>query len=209
MIPCLMITHNRLEYTKRALEALLKCEGADVFVFDNGSDGFEMTDYLWSLGRKITELSPSWNNHGIAGAFNWFLKETEGCQYVAKVDNDTIVPPDFIPRMLPHMRNVDICQAKHHIIPATNANGWEGFTKDMKREGNTLLHHFIGGSGILCKRDKLTPLPVTANPLQPWRQWQREHPEVKKGFAPDVEITLLDAHGYTDYPEYYKKTGRC
>jgi len=44
--------------------------------------------------------------------------------------------------------------------------------------------------------------------LMGWRQWQRDHPEVKKAFALDCEIELLDEGGYADYPEYYKQTGR-
>lgn len=209
MIPVLMITYNRLEYTKRALAALLKCEGAQVVVIDNGStDG--TCEYVYELVKGVGLIGYDLGrNEGINGAFNFFLDKTRGAQYVGKVDNDTIVPPDFLARMLPHMANVDIAQAKHHIVPATNPNGWEGFTKNMKRQGNTLMNHFIGGSGILCKRDVLTELPTTANALQPWRQWQRDNPQVKKGFAEDVEITLLDEHGYSDYPEYYKQTGRC
>jgi hypothetical protein len=45
-----------------------------------------------------------------------------------------------------------------------------------------------------------------------WRQFQREHPELKKAFATDVEVHLLDTNengaDYSQYPNYYRETKR-
>lgn len=207
MIPVLMITWNRLEYTKKALDALLKADNVFPYIFDNGSeDGTQ--DYLRSLPDKIT-MWFSEKNEGIATAMNIFLKETAGFPIVSKIDNDTLIPKDFIDKMLPHMEHADIVQAKHKIIPATHPLGWEGFIHNMKRENGLLYNHYVGGSGIIFKRNLVNLIPQTEWKLGGWRKFQQEHPELRKAFCEDVEIELLDEHGYEDYPEYYKQTGRA
>jgi glycosyltransferase involved in cell wall biosynthesis len=198
----LMITYNRIDYTRKSLPALLRSDCNEIYVIDNGStDGTkEYIDHLPCFKRHSKRNS-------IASAMNYFLKWSTS-EYVVKVDNDTIIPPDFCARMMPHMKHADIVQAKHSIIKATDPDGWEGFTKNMKRENGLLYNHFVGGSGIMFKRDKVKEIPETEWLIGGWRQFQREHPELKKAFCEDVEIELLDAHGYDDYPEYYKSTGR-
>lgn len=209
MIPVLMITYNRLAYTKRALEALFNSKDVDIYIIDNGSkDGTQE----WLLSQP---WAVSWHtifnseNEGIAGAMNKFLQLTKMHGVVGKVDNDTIVPVNWISKLLPALDHCDMVQAKHHIIPATNPDGWDGFTKNMKKEGSLYFNHFIGGSGILFKRSVVDHIPTTKWELGGWRQFQREHPDLIKAFCEDVEIKLLDEHGYTDYPEYYKQTKRA
>jgi glycosyltransferase involved in cell wall biosynthesis len=98
-IPVLMITHNRLGYTQQALKALVESDCYGIYIFDNGSiDGtkewLEQYSYRDSFRQNCTSLN-SEENIGISGAMNWFLEQTSGFQYCAKVDNDTIIPPDF------------------------------------------------------------------------------------------------------------------
>lgn len=215
MIDALMITHNRLEYTKKALAALVESDCAEIFLIDNGSTdetrSWIYENFAWEpdefidSDKKIKPFEGQGNS--IASAMNLFLRHSK-TEYLIKIDNDTIIPPDFCARMMPHMRYADIVQAKHPIIKATDPGGWEGFTKNMKRENGLLYNHFVGGSGIIFKRDKVKLIPETEWVIGGWRQFQREHPELKKAFCEDVEIELLDAHGYDDYPEYYKKTRR-
>lgn len=205
-VPILMITWNRLEYTKRALDALLKADDVFLHIFDNGStDGTQK--YLEELPNQVTMWFNA-ENSGIAMAMNVFLKETNGFPIVGKVDNDTIIPKNFIAKMKPHLEHADIIQAKHHIIPATHPLGWEGFTHNMKRENGLIYNHYVGGSGVIFKRNLVKLIPQTDNKIMGWREFQKQNPDLKKAFAPDVEIKLLDEGGYGDYPEYYKETGR-
>lgn len=213
-IPVLMITCGRLEFTKQALNALLQCEGVSIYLFDNGS---EDKTHEWLLkmmdeNLQISQLFVSEKNRGIAYAMNWFLKETEDFEFCAKCDNDTLLSKDFFTRMLPYMKWVDVVQAKHSIIPATNPEGWKGFTKNMKRENGLIYNHFVGGSGIMFRRSLVTSIPETEWKIGGWRQWQREHPEVRKAFCEDVTIELLDTTDagtdYSKYEDYYKQTGR-
>lgn len=213
MIPVLIITYNRLEYSKKCIDALLKCDAREsiyLVIIDNGStDG--TVEWLRSMffgrqGDYYIKLNPL--NIGIHGAFNQFLELTKHYYCVAKIDNDSVIPSDFFLKMLPHLEKVDLVQAKHKLIAASGVGTFDEWVSKMPQDGELRLNHFIGGSGILCKRSVLSPLPATKNLLMPWREWQRQHPEVSKGFACDVEIELLDDHGYSDFPEYYAKTGR-
>lgn len=210
IVPCLMITHNRLEYTKKAVKSLMEVRGILPFIFDNGStDGTVEWLKFQDFYPKLPRMFFSKENLGISGAMSFFLQETVNYEVCGKIDSDTIVEPDWCEKMLPFLKHADLIQSKHHIIPATNPEGWEGFTRNMKKKNGLYYHNFIGGSGILFKRDLVNSIPETESKIMGWREFQKQNPNLVKAFVPSVEIKLLDEHGYTDYPEYYKQTGRC
>lgn len=207
MIPILMITHNRLTYTQKAVKALYNCKDVDIYIIDNGStDLTQPWLHTCYFGIKIILNR---KNYGIATAMNQFLDMTKDFPIVGKVDNDTIVPIDFIKKMRPHLNKADIVQAKHKLIEASKVGTFDEWTSKMPKDGALRFNHFVGGSGILFKRQLVNHIPETEDKLQGWRQFQRNHPELKKAFALDCEIKLLDEDGYEDYPEYYKMTGRA
>jgi glycosyltransferase involved in cell wall biosynthesis len=210
--PVLMITYNRLDYTKVALDALLDCRGAIVYIIDNAStDGTREWLREHPL-KEVMNVTFNTRNVGIAGAMNQFLEMTASHYLVSKVDNDTVVAPDFLLRMRPHMKAADIVQAKHPILKATHPEGFDAWVSEMAASGSLRFNHFVGGSGILFKRNIVGKVPVTDWMLGGWRQWQRDNPEFRKAFALDVEIELLDTNDqgadYSKYPEYYKETQR-
>lgn len=210
-IPVLMITHNRLEYTKKAFNALFFSEDVLVYVVDNGStDGTAEWLDGNNMPLMVTVIRND-KNEGIAGAMNQFLNITQPFEYVGKVDNDTVVKRDWAVRLQSVLEcyNLDIVQARHHIIPATHPGGWEGFVSKMYKIRQGLYeHHFVGGSGIVFRRSVVDKIPETSWKLGGWREFQGVHPELRKAFCEDVEVELLDAKGYDDYPEYYKTTKR-
>jgi glycosyltransferase involved in cell wall biosynthesis len=215
MIPILMITWNRLEYTKKALEALFLSSGRKIFLIDNGStDG--TVEWLQSQPWTATwNMTFNKTNIGIAGAMNQFLAMTRRFEWCGKVDNDTIVPQDWALRLRDkcvHCR-IDIIQAKHQLAPAVaNGKTFDQWVSDMKtdfRDRSIRYHHFVGGSGIIFRRSAITQIPETDWKLYGWRQFQKDNPALKKAFCTEVEVELLDGAGdYKDYPEYYKQTGR-
>lgn len=212
MIPVLMITYNRLEYTKLALSALFNSGNVKIHIIDNGStDG--TVEWLRSQPWKIVwKIIYNPKNVGISGAMNQFLRATEGYEFVGKVDNDTIVPGGFFERLIQHMNKADIIQAKHPILKQTHPGGFDQWVSSMTIDGHLRYNHFVGGSGILFRRSIVSTIPNTEWKLGGWRQWQRDHPEFKKAFATDVEIKLLDTNengaDYSKYPDYYKETKR-
>lgn len=208
-IPALMICYNRLAYTKQAFNALLSSDCTFIFLIDNGSTDGSKEWALEQASKRVMVSVNNTDNHSIANAMNYFLHVFPHVDYFIKVDNDTIIPSDFCSRMLPLMQYADIVQAKHHIIPATNPEGWEGFTRTMKKENGLYYNHFVGGTGIMVKRSVITKIPETEWKIGGWRAWQRRYPDVKKAFTEDVEIKLLDQDGYPEeYTDYYKQTGR-
>jgi glycosyltransferase involved in cell wall biosynthesis len=211
-IPVLMITWNRLEYTKQALPALIESEGVLPVIIDNGStDG--TVEWLRGLTYE-TDKRPmllfNSENKGIAGAMNQFLNLPVISSHVilGKVDNDTIVPRDWAMKLKPCLNQCHIVQAKHHIIAATNKKGWDGFVKGKVHKNGLIYNAYVGGSGILFLRSRVDRIPETEWKLGGWIKFQMSRPELSKAFCPDVEIKLLDEHGYTDYPQYYIETGR-
>jgi GT2 family glycosyltransferase len=211
-VPVLMITYNRLEYTKLALESLFNSKGVDIYIIDNGStDGTQ--DWLYSQPWGVAwNITFNKSNLGIAGAMNQFMALTQGAEFVGKVDNDTIVPQDWCTKLLAHMNKVDIVQAKHPILKATHEGGFDQWVSTMPASGPLRFNHFVGGSGILFRRNIVTQVPRTLWMLGGWRQFQREHPHLRKAFATDVEIELLDTNeggaDYSQYPDYYRETKR-
>lgn len=215
MIPCLMITYNRLDFTKQAFDALLssKVSPANIFIIDNCStDGTQEWLSIQPWARNVIYNK---TNAGIAGAMNQFLEiiRSMAPQYCIKIDNDTIISKDFVEKMLPHMVHADIVQAKHHILKETHEGGFDEWVKKMPAKGALRFNHFVGGSGIMFKPDQVGSLKTTDNLIMGWRQWQREHPELKKAFATDVEIELLDTDASgakypASYIDYYRKIGR-
>lgn len=215
MIPVLMITYGRLEYTKRSIEALIRCPGIRVHIIDNGSMDGTPGWIMKQPWRHRCRISMNLENEGVAGAMNQFLKDTEGSHFCGKVDNDSVVPKDWAIVMASKCitLGIDIMQAKHQLIPAVD-NGktfdqWVSTMHADPRDPSVRYNHFVGGSGIIFRRDRMSPIPKTEWKLYGWRQFQRENPKLKKAFCTDVEIQLLDGDGdYSAYPEYYKNTGR-
>lgn len=212
-IPVLFISYNRYAFTKKAIVSLVNSDCGHIYWIDNGSDEPDMKSFIETMedSQRATIIRNK-ENYGIAFAMNQFLSLTRDSEFCIKVDSDTLIPPDFCARMMPHMASADIVQAKHEIIKATNPDGWEGLTKGMKRKGSLLFNSFVGGSGIIFKRKLVNNIPETDSKIMGWRQWQMEHPEVVKAFASDVEIDLLDSEENGGYPEeyksYYQQTGR-
>jgi len=206
MIPILMILHNRLEYSKKAFWALQRCKGVSIYLVENGSsDGTKE----WTYKLPYHHLICNDKNIGIAGAMNQFLTLTKNYGVVGKVDNDTIVPQNFFEKMLPHMNKADIVQAKHKLIDASGVGTFDEWVSKMPGTESLKFNSFVGGSGLLFKRQLVNHIPETENLIGGWREFQRQRPELKKAFCTDVEIELLDEGGYPkEYEDYYKSTGR-
>lgn len=216
--PVLYTTYNRLEYTKKTLPQLLKSICGRVIVIDNSStDGTR--EYLKSLKSKKLELILLEVNRGVAGAMNVFFEKTANEYYVAKVDNDTIVPKDWLINLLgmATWRKIDIVQARHPILHHSfdTFEEWaEAELTQDKLAKRVYYSNYVGGSGVAIKRDKITtPLTEGIGPLKGWTEFQSLHPELKKAFCLNVEVELLDMVGdneprYSDYADYYREVGR-
>lgn len=104
-VPVLMVVYNRLEYTKKAVESVLKNPGIPVSltIWDNASTEEGMKEWLLSLkcGRvnehaSIDDVCFSMKNQGLAVPMNYFFKAHARFPFVAKVDNDTVLPDNWL-----------------------------------------------------------------------------------------------------------------
>lgn len=213
-IPVLFITFNRLNYTKISLKYLLESGCNNIIIIDNNStDG--TVEWLNGINdRKIKKIIFNKSNLGVARAMNQFIKICSSYTLLAKVDNDTLVPLDWLVYLESAMNVVDIVQAKHPILKETYVLGFDEWMKTKKFLGSGLYEsRTVGGSGILFKRIMINEIPITDWILGGWNEWQYKHKEVKKAFSINVEVKLLDMYengepNYSEYEDYYKKTGR-
>lgn len=107
-IPVLFITYNRLKYSIQAMSSLLKTkQPIKIYIWDNGStDG--TVEWLKTLDSPLIDhIHYNLKNSGINKAFNNFIRRYRDCDYLAKVDNDTIVQSDWLEKLLNAMLTIE------------------------------------------------------------------------------------------------------
>jgi len=156
-IAIVVVTHNRLEYTKKTLARLLEDtkEEFDLYLWDNASTD-KTPEYLEALNdNRIVEVVLSKENAGQTGAMNYAWSKTKA-ELVGKLDNDCLVTPGWT-RIF--------AQAHKDIDPLGAVACWhfpaDCFDETIARQngkiqtfaGHKLLRHpWICGSGFLMKR---------------------------------------------------------
>ncbi len=155
-VTIVLITHNRLEYTKKTLARLLEdpTEEFDLYLWDNASSD-ETADYLKDGVKdpRIVDVVLSKENVGQAGAMNYAWSKTKA-ELVGKVDNDCLQTPGW----------TRIFAQAHKDIPQLGAvASWHFFQEDFDYEvakhkiqtfnGHQIFRNpWVGGSGFLMKR---------------------------------------------------------
>ena len=95
-IAIVVVTYNRLEYTKKTIERLLSdTDDFDLYIWDNASTD-ETPEYLKDglSDPRIQEVILSKENVGQTGAMNYAWSKTKA-QLVGKLDNDCLVTPGW------------------------------------------------------------------------------------------------------------------
>lgn len=214
-IPILMITWNRLDYTKKAIKAII--ENTDhpykLLVWDNGStDG--TVDYLKELKNKNIQVRFSKTNTGLVPPQNYFFDNFKGYKYVAKVDNDTIVPKGWLSKLKEVMDSFPLfaVEADHFLMLSYNIKTNDEyyrhlFSTDFKNS-KLYFSEIVGGTGTLIRSSYIDePLPEIPGTLSGWIQYQSVKNRIS-AFYSGVWIERLDQEGTnkykseSDYPEY-------
>lgn len=223
MIPVLYTTWNRLDYTKQTLSILLEnTQDGEIYIIDNGSmDGTDAFLYKFRNHRKVKQIIFNNENKGIGGALNQFLELTKNDEFIAKVDNDTVVPANWLNNLLDPLigLNRDAVQANHYFF-ITGIRNWDHLKieKGFIRFG---LNHFvpvlIGASGTVFKRGVFdSSVNYKPKSLFGWSQFQivEKKGKLKTGLYDGVWVDLLDMKGFNTWDEtsghmsYRKSTGR-
>lgn len=97
MTQLVMVTWDRLKYTKQAVESVLKQKGDfKLHIVDNGSqDG--TVEYLKSLKDPRIEITLWDTNRGLSEATEYVFGRSDA-DYLGRVDNDVILPEDWLER---------------------------------------------------------------------------------------------------------------
>jgi GT2 family glycosyltransferase len=102
-VSVIIVNWNNFKDTAECLESLRKVDypNFEVMVVDNGSSGNDTNLLRQGFGDFI-KLIVSDRNLGFAGACNLGIKDalTRGAEYIALLNNDTVVAPDFIEAMV-------------------------------------------------------------------------------------------------------------
>lgn len=217
MIPILYITFNRLEYTKKTLPILLNNSiGGEVYIFDNAStDG--TTDYLLEYKNhpKVKKITLYDFNFGITKPMNDFIQIHRDKKWCAKVDNDTLVPYNWLNKIVNASESAgfDIVQAYHYF----GCKPDDVFDLDRSRfntgDGEIIEFRHVGGSGVIFRADKIESEIIESDKLYGWGKFQAENPKLKRGFYSGVYVDVLDKEYINKHREnldqsYYEITGR-
>jgi len=102
-VSVIIVNWNNFKDTAECLESLRKVNYSnfEVMVVDNGSAGNDTNLLRQGFGDFI-KLIVSDRNLGFAGACNLGIKDalTRGAEYIALLNNDTVVAPDFLEAMV-------------------------------------------------------------------------------------------------------------
>lgn len=142
-VSVLIVSHDRADDLKLVLEAVFatRWPNLEVVVVDNAS-----SDSSPRVAQSFSGVTfvPSNKNLGFAEGNNLALKAATG-QYVALVNHDAVIAPDWIERL------VTFLEARHD---AAAAGGREYFWNDDNPVGST-KNHFWGARDV--RRDLSTP----------------------------------------------------
>ncbi len=194
-IDILYLAWNRREFTEASLKALR--ENTDwsrvrrMFLYCDGigqDDGTRdlMAEFVLDAPIGDTHLYVSKEYGGPCSIMNHYL-ELIRALWFAKIDNDVIVPPGWLPECLRVLRNdprVDLLGIEATYPPAA-----VGECKPSGRGTEPTDH--IGGIGLMrtaCFTD-----PIDAHGRMGFSQWQIDHPSVVKAWLnPGLPVILLD-----------------
>jgi len=162
---CLVVvTHNRLRYTKLCLESVLADRSSEfeLFVWDNGStDG--TGEYLSSLvDPRLRDVILSPRNEGQTRAMNEAWARSKA-PYVAKLDNDCLVTEGWLRVLTEAHRDVEKLGAVacwHYRREDFDDAG--AAPKIAEQSGHKIFRHpWVCGSGFVMKR-------ATYEEMGPW-----------------------------------------
>lgn len=216
-IPILMITWNRLEYTKQAINAILENteNPFKLVIIDNNSiDGTKK--YLRKIKDERIEIIYLDTNTGLVPPMNMFFRKFSLHRYVAKVDNDTIVGEKWLSKLKEVLDEYPLfaVEANHYLMLSYKIENNDDFYKHLFKidfKGNKLyLSDIVGGTGTLIRTALISEIPEKKGTLSGWVLYQHDK-GVPSAFYTGVWVIRLDqvtTNKYkipSDYPEYDKE----
>jgi hypothetical protein len=188
MIDILFLTHNRIEFTKASLQALLENTNwrhvGRLLLYDDASEN-DTRKYL-SAFKCPVPIEPRFGVFGSPVAImNHYLYQLDPREVrtFAKIDNDTMVPQQWLDECL----KVFDKHRELHLLGIEAFNRIEGGSVDRGYSEA----RFIGGIGLMRNGCFVTlPRP---NGRFGFTAWQEKTATVRKGWInPSLPVFLLD-----------------
>ena len=147
-----MISHNRLEYLKKAVAGVLNQTYKDfrLLIWDNQSDT-EVSEWLQTLDDPRIGIHFNKTNDSLASVTSTVFLRSDS-EFVAKIDSDTLVPPEWAERLVKahqdyhfgfiggfHFRPEDLEKINPNIEKFNNTSIWQ--------------KHHIGGCAFMIRRE--------------------------------------------------------
>jgi glycosyltransferase involved in cell wall biosynthesis len=153
-----LVTHNRLEYTKKTIARLLEdtTEEFDLYVWDNASTD-ETPEYIEDAVKdpRIVKVILSKENVGQTGAMNDAWNRTKA-ELVGKVDNDCLVAPGWtriFAKAHQDIKRLGAVACWHYPLDEFDEDAARKAGKIQKFGGHQIFRHpWVCGSAFLMKR---------------------------------------------------------
>lgn len=196
-VTLLMLTWDRVEYTKMALESLFKntIYPYDLWIIDNKNDKDDTRKYLVDLKKReprITKLILNDTNEGLSKPTNRFWRETT-TEMVGKIDNDTLVPEGWLTKLMEASDKVPELM----MVSGIHFENWKPDIPCKIYDGIKLYFpNNTGGCCYILRRTAINKMGYLAEQhghLYGWTRWQRYM--LKKGmnvaYHNDVRVEIL------------------
>lgn len=156
-VAIVIVTYNRLEYTKKSLQHLLSSKSDfDLYIWDNAStDG--TPEYLKEAVKdpRIVETILSKENVGQTGAMNYAWSKTKA-ELVGKLDNDCLVTPGWtriLAKAHEDIENLGAVACWHYPLDEFDEKAARKRGKIQKFGNHQILRHpNVCGSGFIMKQ---------------------------------------------------------
>jgi len=237
-----MIVWNRYEFTIKALDSLFSNTNHPYYLFllDNNSEE-KVKQYLKDLDKtQESSFCCGIDIHFRKRSYGVFknmqklwriiMRKFEGnITYWCKLDNDTIVPANWLTKLVKLMdtkTNLDIVQADHLMLTPKKYRTKKDWLFSMKKEEvvidnlshNLFYNSYVGGSGIIIRNtEKIKEVMSRMNFYKKVWGWTVEQQKrINNGhniaFFDGVFITLLDVEEdnvlNNEFISYYRHTRR-
>jgi glycosyltransferase involved in cell wall biosynthesis len=218
--PVMFPTWDRLAYSQQSFDNLLSVTpNAQFVMYDDGSGDGTREWIMEQDDPRIVGKILRKERQGIDAQMDLFFSITPGVQFVAKIDNDTIMSTGWLERLM----EVAV-SAKLDVIAPTHFKNDTAIAKYLSHKKRRevdgcvyYLNHHVGGLVVI--RRSWLDLALDAGRtsyydrfgITPggWTHFQEQTPGAK-AFYPDVYAELLDLQRGpgADYPKYNQKLNR-
>ncbi len=158
-------------------------------VYDDGSTDGTLQFLADALDAvPVTTEMRGTSRLGPVGITNDYLRR-DAAEVFAKIDNDTMLPPDWLPQTL------DIFERDNLDLLGIECRGAIG------RPDHAEPTKFIGGIGLMRKR-AFNSLPIPDGIHFGFTRWQDEHPNLRNGWLePSLPVCLLNMVPFSPWTE--------